>query len=238
MAISGETIDYGPCAFMDTYAADTVFSSIDAQGRYAYRNQPGIVRWNLARLAETLLELIDTDPDIATKIATDVIDGFPDLYARYWLGGMRAKLGLTTAEDSDVDLVNELFAAMTGQSADYTLVFRRLSQAVLGDDGPVRELFADTTAFDHWLQKWQTRMGHEAISATARAQTMNQINPIYIPRNHKVEEALAAAEQGDLTVMDELLDVVQRPFDEFDNCEDFALPAPAAFGHYRTFCGT
>ena len=154
VSVAGETIDYGPCAFMDRYAPGTVFSSIDTQGRYAYANQPTIAQWNLTRFAETLLSIVDPDVERATELLTEAINAFPTTYQRHWLAGMRAKLGLTTEADGDIDLVNDLFAAMDGQNADYTLVFRRLSEAVRGNDEAVRSLFDDASAFANWSDRW------------------------------------------------------------------------------------
>ena len=238
MAISGETIDYGPCAFMDAYSADTVFSSIDCQGRYAYGNQPVIAQWNLARLAETLLGLIDPVPENAARLATNVINSFPADYAAYHLAGMRGKIGLVNALEGDLDLVDSLLASMEGQGADFTLVFRRLSQAVRGDDASVRALFADSSDFDRWLPKWLARSEQEPATAADRADAMDRANPIYVPRNHLVEAALSAAQAGDLSVMDRLLGALEHPFSEINGFEDHALPAPAGSVPYTTFCGT
>ena len=239
MTISGETIDYGPCAFIDTYDPDAVFSSIDTLGRYAYGQQPLIARWNLGRLAETLLPLIDADTDRAIQLAGDAVNEFVDHYVAYWLGGMRAKLGLSTSEDDDLDLANGLLAALKGQNADYTLAFRRLSEAVRGDDAPLRALLDDPSDFDLWADRWRARLSRESVNAEARASAMNRVNPIYIPRNHKVEEALTAAvESQTLEPFETLLEVVENPYDEKEGLEAYASPAPASFGRYRTFCGT
>ena len=199
MTLSGETIDYGPCAFMDAYAPDAVFSSIDHTGRYAYGNQPGIAQWNLARLAETLLGQIDADEDRAVAQATDVLKGFAGRYEAHWLAAMRAKLGLAVPEDGDGALVLGLLRAMEGQGADWTLSFRRLSRAARGDAGAFRAQFADPQAADAWLAAAGRRGSRgKAGAPEARAEAMDQVNPLVIPRNHKVEEALAAAvAQGD-----------------------------------------
>jgi uncharacterized protein YdiU (UPF0061 family) len=198
--ISGETIDYGPCAFMDTYNPATVFSSIDLQGRYAYDNQPSILAWNLARLAETLISLVDLDKDRAVELLTDSANKVPSLFANAWLARMRAKIGLSKVENGDGNLVNRLLDAMHQGKADFTLTFRRLSDAVRGNSTPVRVLFKDSVAFDAWETDWCARLDREQVSAGDRACVMDQVNPIYIPRNHKVEEALAAAvDQGNMS---------------------------------------
>ncbi|CAN5427472.1 YdiU family protein [soil metagenome] len=238
MAISGETIDYGPCAFIDNYDRKAVFSSIDQYGRYAFGNQPTIAQWNLARLAETLLPLLADNQEEAIQLASKEIQAFADEYTNFWLAEMRAKLGLVTESAHDLDLVNALYAAMDGQQVDFTLLFRNLSQAVLGNSAPARLLFADDTKFAAWLTEWQTRVHGEELLPAARAQAMNLVNPIYIPRNHKVEEALQAAVAGDLTKFEKLLAVLANPFEERPGLEEYASPAPTDFGPYTTFCGT
>lgn len=239
MTVSGETIDYGPCAFLDAYDPKGVFSSIDHHGRYAYANQPRIAQWNLTRFAEALLPLIDADADEAARRLTNVLGLFAPRYRANWLEGMRAKLGLGTAEDADGELADGLFAVMAAGQADFTLAFRRLSQLVLGDAEPARRLFADPAAFDAWTQRWQQRMAREAIVPAERAVAMNRVNPIYIPRNHKVEEALQAASAGgQMHQFEQLLTVLRCPFEERAGLEHYAMPAPASFGRYKTFCGT
>ncbi len=239
MTISGETIDYGPCAFMDAYAPGTVFSSIDSQGRYAYGNQPPIAQWNLTRLAETLVPLVHADAEKAVQLLTAELNAFPALYRAYWLAGMRAKLGLATAEDDDFDLINGLLAAMEAGGADYTLAFRRLSQAALGDAAAVRALFVDPAGFDAWAMGWRLRLEREPLSPEARASRMDRANPIYIPRNHKVEAALAAAvERQDMGPFAVLLTLLKAPFDEIPGHDDFAVPGPVGSTPYKTFCGT
>lgn len=239
MSVSGETIDYGPCAFMDRYAPDTVFSSIDTRGRYAYGNQPVIAQWNLTRFAETLLSIVDPDVDRATELLTEAINAFPETYQRHWLAGMRTKIGLTTDEDGDLDLVNALFAAMDGQKADYTSVFRHLAAAAKGDLAAAKSLFDDATAFELWAIEWQARCDREGIQPDARAAMMERTNPLYIPRNHKVEEALAAAvEADDLGPFNALLDIVRSPFTEIEAAQAYAEPASLGGAPYQTFCGT
>lgn len=239
MSISGETIDYGPCAFMDRYAPDTVFSSIDTQGRYAYASQPVMAQWNLTRFAETLLSIADPDIDRATELLTEAINTFPATYQRHWLAGMSAKLGFTTEAPGDLDLVNDLFSAMHGQGADYTLVFRRLSEAMLGNDAALKSLFDDASDITIWLDRWRTRLAQEGISPQARAAAMDKINPIYIPRNHKVEEALSTAvERDDLAPFEQLLRILSSPFTARDGHDGYAEPAPRDGVPFRTFCGT
>jgi serine/tyrosine/threonine adenylyltransferase len=234
MTISGETIDYGPCAFMDQFGPSTVFSSIDQGARYAYGNQPGIAQWNLARLAETLLPLIDDDDDRAIAIATEALEDFPARYESHRRDGMRAKLGLASLAPES--MVIELFTMLQQQQADHTSFFRCLSHAARGNDEPVRALFAIPAVCDRWLAEWRSHLTGDPVAA---ATAMDAVNPIYIPRNHKVEEALAAAtDHDDLGPVRALLDVLAQPFTERAGFEAFAEPAPASFGRYRTFCGT
>ncbi|HRW09991.1 MAG TPA: YdiU family protein [Caldilineaceae bacterium] len=238
MAISGETIDYGPCAFMDAYNPKTVFSSIDTGGRYAYGNQPGIAQWNLARFAETLLPLIDANQEDAVRIATAELHDFADAYRGYWLAAMRQKLGLTTEVEGDLELVNDLLTVLAEQEVDFTKFFRRLAKAVVGDSTPVRALFADDATIQSWLARWQQRVQSEETAATERAAAMTGVNPVYIPRNHKVEEALQAATAGDMTKFETLLAVLAAPFTEEHRYGEYAEPAPESFGRYVTYCGT
>ena len=239
MTISGETIDYGPCAFMDNYAQGTVFSSIDQHGRYAYANQPVILIWNLTRLAETLVRLVDSDKDKAVEILTEKIQGIQPIFEKYWLTGMRSKIGLSTEEPTDRDLINDLHEVMGKGHADFTLVFRCLSQTLRGDSDAVRQLFDEPSAFDAWAQRWQKRLEQDGVAAEANAQAMDRVNPIYIPRNHKVEEALAAAtNHQDIKPFKNLLEVLSHPFYEVGGKEAYAEPAPETNIPYRTFCGT
>jgi uncharacterized protein YdiU (UPF0061 family) len=232
MTISGETIDYGPCAFLDAYDPATVYSSIDHGGRYAYGNQPAIAEWNLARLAETLLPLIDNDQEQAIELAVESLRGFAGQYEKAWSAGMRAKLGLSEGLDDTAvaPLVEGLLDLLRTHRVDYTSFFRSLARAAHGDVAPTRRLFADPTAADDWLSRWTT--------LEPRADLMNGVNPAYIPRNHLVEEALAAATDGDLGPLEQLLEAVTTPFDERPGLERYAVAAPADFGTYRTFCGT
>jgi uncharacterized protein YdiU (UPF0061 family) len=239
MTISGETIDYGPCAFMDTYSAQTVFSSIDTHGRYAYANQPSILSWNLARLAETLIPLVDPDKDIATGLLTDAVQNVEYVYESHWLNAMRSKIGLWTKSPSDLELINDLLSLMEDSHADFTLVFRHLSELLRGDGSKVRQHFNTSDSFDAWLQRWQSRMKPEKIGAATRALAMDRVNPIYIPRNHKVEEALSAAVEGnDMTPFSRLLEVLSDPFNELQGSEEYATPGPPLATPYQTFCGT
>jgi uncharacterized protein YdiU (UPF0061 family) len=235
MTISGETIDYGPCAFVDAFDPAAVFSSIDHGGRYAYGNQPRIAQWNLARFAETLLPLLHPDSAPAVEAATAVLESFPGRFAGHWDRGMRAKLGLPPEADHDGALANELLALLHAQGIDFTAFFRALSKALLGDAEPARSLFAEPAAFDAWAERWRAQLTPDR-EATAAA--MDRVNPLYIPRNHLVEEALAAATAGDLGPFERLVGVLAQPFDERPGLERYAAAAPATFGPYRTFCGT
>ncbi|MGL5011700.1 MAG: protein adenylyltransferase SelO, partial [Paracoccaceae bacterium] len=232
MTLSGETIDYGPCAFMESYAPGTVFSSIDHTGRYAYANQPLILGWNLARLAEALLPLFDADETRAVDLANERLTAIAGQYRAAWTDVMRAKLGLTGAEDGDTALAEALLAAMEGQGADWTLTFRRLALATSGDLSPLAPLFADATALRDWLPRWQARLAHDATTV------MNRTNPTIIPRNHLVEEALIAATAGDMTPFEALLAAITDPFAPEAGREGFALPAPSGLAPYVTYCGT
>jgi uncharacterized protein YdiU (UPF0061 family) len=238
MAISGETIDYGPCAFMDAFDPAAVFSSIDHMGRYAYGNQPRIAHWNLARLGETLLPLLAGEPEAAHAAATEVLGAFPRRYDEHWGDGMRAKLGLVDAREGDAALIDDLLALLREGRVDYTLFFRRLSSRLLGDPAPVRSLFAEPAGFDAWAERWTARLASQEAAPEATADAMNRVNPAYVPRNHKVEEALDAATAGDLQPFNSLLEVLARPFDEQPGLEAFATPAPSSFGPYVTYCGT
>jgi protein adenylyltransferase len=224
--ISGETIDYGPCAFMDAFDPATVFSSIDEGGRYAYGHQPRILQWNLARLAEALLPLFDDNGEAAVEAATEVLDGFTDAYARHWAEGMAAKLGLAAP---DRDLAEDVLQLLRSQRVDFTRFFRALSA------GTARTLFTEPEPFDAWAVRRQVLL--PADDATVAA-AMDRVNPVYIPRNHRVEEALAAATDGELGPFRRLVDVVSRPFEERPGLADYAGPDPACRAPYVTFCGT
>jgi uncharacterized protein YdiU (UPF0061 family) len=239
MAISGETIDYGPCAFMDAYDPATVFSSIDHGGRYAYANQPAVAQWNLARLAETLLDAIAPDPDAAIVAAGAVLESFRDRFRGHLSRGMRAKLGLTDAHPDDAALIDDLLVLMHAQEVDFTGLFRALSSCARGDAELARSLFGEAVSFDEWSERWRPRLESQASDLGAVADAMDRVNPVYVPRNHLVEEALAAATAGDLEAFEHLVDVLRSPFEEPPGLERYAAPAPPGFGgSYRTFCGT
>jgi uncharacterized protein YdiU (UPF0061 family) len=229
MALSGETIDYGPCAFMEGYAPGTVFSSIDRQGRYAYANQPLILGWNLARLAECLLPWFDADEARAVDLANAALAEIAPAYREDYLSVMRRKLGLMGAEAGDGALIDDFVAALVG--VDWTLAFRRLAGAV-EDASPLMALFEDRRALQDWLPRWRDRLAPDA------AEIMRAANPAVIPRNHLVEAALSAATVGDMAPFEALLAEVQRPFAPEAGREGLTLPAPEGFGHYVTFCGT
>ena len=236
-SISGETIDYGPCAFMDRHSANTVFSSIDRQERYAYGNQPPIAQWNLARLAETLIPLIHDDPDKAVDMATDAVGEFASVYKAEWLSGMRSKLGLYSERDEDFKLATDLLATMEEGGADHTLTFRHLSDWLRGEREPLRSLFIDPTRLDSWAERWQARLLQEAL-VEDRADRMERTNPLYIPRNHKVEEALAAAEGGDMVPFEKIMAVLAKPYEAAVGFDDYATPPAGGADDYVTFCGT
>lgn len=238
-AIAGETIDFGPCAFMDRYDPNTVFSSIDSYGRYAFANQPKIVQWNLARFAETLLPLLHGEAQKAVEIAQETIETFPDLFETEMMTGLRRKLGLFSAHEDDAALAHDFFAAMQEARADFTQSFRTLADAAAGNDLKLKARFDEPQALEAWLPRWRARLAREPQSAAERVAMMKAANPLYIPRNHKVEEALAAAtEEGDLGPFNALLAVVTKPFDEQPGREAYAEPAPLGGPRYRTFCGT
>jgi serine/tyrosine/threonine adenylyltransferase len=249
MTISGETIDYGPCAFMDRFEPTTVFSSIDHAGRYAYGNQPVVAQWNLARFAETLLPLVDDDADTAVAAGTAAVERFADRYTSAWTAGMCTKLGVgrpadpCDPEDALVRLATAVPALLRSAAVDLTSFFRALARAVRGDDGPVRSLFADPAASEEWAADWWAALersrAERGLTAEQVADGMDSVNPRYVPRNHLVEAALTAAvDRDDLGPVTELLEVVTDPFTERPGRERFAGPAPDDFGPYRTFCGT
>jgi uncharacterized protein YdiU (UPF0061 family) len=242
--ISGETIDYGPCAFMDAYDPATVFSSIDDSGRYAYGHQPRILQWNLARLAEALLPLFDDNSEAAVEAATEVLNGFVDAYERHWAQGMAAKLGLAAP---DRDLTEDVLKLMRLQKVDFTRFFRALSAGTAQSAGTAlsagtaRTLFTEPEPFDAWAARRQVLLPADRAAVAA---AMDRVNPVYIPRNHRVEEALAAATDGELGPFRRLVDVVSRPFEERPGLADYAGPAPedpeapAGGAPYVTYCGT
>lgn len=234
MVISGETIDYGPCAFMDTYDLNTVFSSIDTYGRYAYGNQPKIAVWNLARFAETLLPLLDDDTDEAVKIAEKSLSRFEILYKNNWISGMRKKLGLFNEEEKDEYIIETLLNLMKKYKADYTNTFFNLT---LGNINNI-EMFSKED-FKEWYKLWQERLKRQNESVGDSIELMKKSNPVVIPRNHRVEEALdAAVNNNDYTVMNKLLDVIIKPYDYSNVSEYYSeLPKPTSCP-YKTYCGT
>jgi uncharacterized protein YdiU (UPF0061 family) len=234
MALSGETIDYGPCAFMDAYDPATVFSSIDIQGRYAYGNQPHIAAWNLARFAETLLPLLHVNEEQAIKLAEDAISDFTEMYHRNWLTGMRAKLGIFNEEPEDEFLFEDLLNMMQKHRADYTNTFRALTF-----DKPEDTVLFGTTGFAQWHELWQGRLSRQQEPKASSHQLMRNSNPALIPRNHRVEEALeAAVKQGDYSVMQRLLNVLSKPYAHSPEQADYSTLPVLSTGSYRTFCGT
>jgi uncharacterized protein YdiU (UPF0061 family) len=230
--ISGETIDYGPCAFVDAFDPAAVYSSVDVGGRYAYRNQPVVAEWNLARFAETLLPLLADDQDAAVAIAVESLGGFRRRYSAAWSAGLMAKLGLrpTGGDDREAELAEELPGLLRGSHVDWTSGFRALGAAARGDAEQVRGLFLDLAAIDDWLGRWR--------ALDPDPDLMDRTNPVYVPRNHLVEEALDAATAGDLDPVHRLVEVVRRPFEPRPGLERYAAPAPEDFGRYTTYCGT
>lgn len=235
MALSGETIDYGPCAFMDAYDPATVFSSIDTHGRYAYGNQPPIAAWNLARFAESLLPLLHEDEDQAIQLAEDALRGFGELFRKQWLDGMRAKLGMLNAEAEDEALIGELLELMQQHQADYTNTFLALTFDKYKDT----ELYVSSEKFVQWIKRWQARLERQQECKVSSHELMRNSNPAVIPRNHRVEEALeAAVEHGDYSVMERLLDVVAQPYAHSPEQSEYCTLPPQSNVPYRTFCGT
>ncbi len=231
MAISGETIDYGPCAFMDHYDPKTVFSSIDKFGRYAFSNQPPITKWNLARFAECLIPLIDKNEDTAIKLATDLIDNFQNIYEDKWLNMMRDKLGLFGEDKNDKKLINDLFNWMEKNKADYTNTFCNLMD--INSD----EIYKNNDFID-WKNEWKKRSELNNSTKEKQSKLMKSNNPIVIPRNHKVEEALVEADKGSLDKMKKLLAILKNPYDNQNIIEEYQAPAPLSNEKYQTFCGT
>lgn len=233
MAISGESIDFGPCAFMDTYHPETVFSSIDTKGRYAYGNQPKMGLWNLARFAESLVPLLDDDEEKAIELAQGQISQYMGQFEKYWLDGMRAKLGLFDEEDQDKKLADELLDLMEKNQADYTNTFRALT---IGqhEKSPLH----GKEGFEQWLQKWEQRRNSQTQSLEESTELMKNSNPFVIPRNHRVEEALDAAVNGDLSVLERLLAALADPYDYSSEYEEYCIVPETPKRPYRTFCGT
>lgn len=240
MLLSGETIDYGPCAFMDTYHPETVFSSIDHQGRYAYANQPGIAHWNLARLAQTLMPVMDEDQEQALTLAQQSLDAFPELYQRAFRGGMADKLGLSVAREEDDGLAADFLALMEQERSDFTLAFRRLADlARPGGGSGVEDLFEFSSAFDSWLQRWRSRCEEDTLSPENRQAAMYRVNPVFIPRNHLVAAAIdAAVENNDFEPFQRLVDRLEKPRGYDPDLALFATPPSPEQVVSKTFCGT
>ncbi|MGB6252779.1 MAG: protein adenylyltransferase SelO family protein, partial [Bradyrhizobium sp.] len=240
-SISGETIDYGPCAFLDHYDPAAVFSSIDEQGRYAYANQPRIALWNLTRLAECLLSLFSDDKDKAIEQAQLILAEFPAKFTAAYQSGLRQKIGLFTQRDGDEVLVQELLDAMAKTQADFTLTFRRLSEAAedANRDSGVRQHFADPAAYDEWAVRWRQRIGEESQTPAERAAMMRAVNPAFIPRNHRIEAVIQAATgRDDFAPFEELLTVLSRPYEDQPAFSHYAEPPEPDQRVLQTFCGT
>ena len=239
MTVSGETIDFGPCAFMDTYDPAKVFSSIDQFGRYAYRNQPAVAQWNLARLAEAMLPILDSDIDAAVEMANGAVIDFAQLYQAAWLKRMGAKIGLLNPEEGDRPLIEGLLDVMAQGGADFTLTFRALCAAAEGNDAPVHACLADPSAFDAWAGAWRERLGRDAQTPTARAEAMRHANPYIIPRNHRIEQAIVAAvSTGDFAPFERMVEAVIKPYETREAFADFTKPPQEDEVVLRTFCGT
>jgi uncharacterized protein YdiU (UPF0061 family) len=240
MAISGETIDYGPCAFMDAYDPKTVFSSIDHNGRYAYANQPVIAQWNLARFAETLLFLIDPDPKKAVALATKVLEPFIAQFDDRFLAGMRRKIGLSSARMGDADLVRRLLTLMRHCQADFTLTFRRLAQVAENpaEESGLHELFEQRSDLDEWLRDWRECLANDRQAVAERVASMRSASPALIPRNHRVQAALDAAENGSYRLFSKLLGILQRPYEDQAEVREYSQPPQPSERVLQTFCGT
>jgi uncharacterized protein YdiU (UPF0061 family) len=241
MSIAGETIDYGPCAFMDAYHPGMVYSSIDAMGRYAYANQPRIAQWNLARLAETLLPLFTNDRDAAVAQAQEAIAAFATKFEVAYASGLSRKLGLSQWRSGDRALAHDLLDRMAANGADFTLTFRRLcdvAERTNGDDA-LRSLFSDGQAFDEWAARWRMRLAEDGGDAVRRRSTMRMANPAFIPRNHLVEEAISAAVTSqDLAPFEKLMNVLSKPYEDQPGFDRYADPPTPDQIVRQTFCGT
>ncbi len=238
MTISGETIDFGPCAFLDEYDPMKVFSSIDQQGRYAYRNQPGIGQWNIARLAECLVPLLDDNEEKAVDVANGVLKRFGERFQAEWADIFRKKIGLFSSKDEDGDLIQALLGAMHEGQADFTLAFRRLADAAEGRDDAFLACFTTDEKAREWLVSWRDRLALEPQSDAERAAAMRTVNPAIIPRNHRVEEAIAAANYGDMSFFENLLQALEYPYEERPEFAEYMTPPKPEERVMRTFCGT
>jgi uncharacterized protein YdiU (UPF0061 family) len=240
-SISGETIDYGPCAFLDEYNPRKRFSSIDRGGRYAFANQPRIAQWNLVKLAETLLPLLSEDEDEAVRLATTRLDRFPAIFEAAHARVLRAKLGLTQAHESDLALAADLLERLAASEVDHTLFFRRLCRCAIDTsaDAEVASLFADAGAFHDWAEAWRRRLAEEVMPAGERAYAMRRANPAFIPRNHRIEEAIAAAVvREDFEPFENLVKVLERPYEEQPALDYLSEPPKPEERVRATFCGT
>lgn len=238
VAVCGETLDYGPCAFMDRFAVNTVFSSIDANGRYAYGRQPQITHWNMARYAEAMLPAIHAVDPADVDAAKAFVDAIPARFRAIWLDEMRAKLGLGQPHKADEQLIDSLFGELEQHGVDFTSFFRALAQLLRGDGDMLQALLPDAEAMAPWIADWWAQLEREAIAPLERADAMDAVNPLYIPRNHQVEAALEAAEAGDVAPWHALLEVVQNPYVLRQEWDAYAQPAPADTAPHVTFCGT
>jgi serine/tyrosine/threonine adenylyltransferase len=238
--IAGETIDFGPCAFLDDYDPAAVFSSIDQHGRYSYANQPRIAQWNLARLAEALLPLLAEDEDSAVEYAEEALSAFGPRFEAVFHAGLRRKIGLFREEDDDLELIQALLSAMAQNGADFTLTFRGLCDAAADSSGDqaVRRLFKDPSAVDDWAARWRLRLAKEPHDAKARSTAMKAVNPVYIPRNHRVEAAIQAGLKDDLRPFNELVELLSNPFVDQPDFAKYADPPQPHERVLRTFCGT
>lgn len=238
VSISGETIDYGPAAFIDEYDPVTVFSFIDKRGRYAYANQPKIAQWNLARLAESLLPLIDSDDKVAIVHAQDALESFSENFNAYWLNLMSKKLGIDASDEKDVELIKDLLVIMDSNKADFTNTYRELATYLAGEPAPLYQLLDHNEQLTDWLTAWQMRLSQDSGDTAAVVKKMNATNPIYIPRNHLVEEAIQASYQNDFSKFETLHEVLANPFVEQEGLSDYAKPATDEQRVQNTFCGT
>jgi uncharacterized protein YdiU (UPF0061 family) len=238
MSIVGETIDYGPCAFMDAYHPATVYSSIDRNGRYAFVNQPRMAHWNLSRLAGALLPLFGVEESAAVAMAQGALDTFPAIFEAEHLTLLRRKLGLLEAHDGDAALAQDLLNRMAENEADFTLTFRRLSDAATGDNRAMRELFKDPAAFDGWAVTWRARLAREGINSAERSAAIRAINPAFIPRNHRVQAVIVAAQAGDFSVLSDMLSVLANPYNDQPEFTLYAEPPKPEEVVHQTFCGT
>jgi uncharacterized protein YdiU (UPF0061 family) len=238
MSISGETIDFGPCAFLDEYDPKKRFSFIDRDGRYAFGNQPSIAHWNLARLAEALLPLMSDETETAIQIAEETLESFPAVFKNAHLECMTKKIGIPSGKESDEPIVNALLDLLRTEKVDYTLSFRHLRSAADGSDGSFLNLFSDTAAAAAWINRWRSHLVSEGIDTKTAGETMRKANPVFIPRNHRIEEVIEAGRRGDFEPFRRLHEILQRPFDEKAADEAYELPPGPHEIVQATFCGT